>query len=45
MASLQHNMSRTELASFWGHVEAGTHLNQNCQFLTHQKVHRAEVIY
>ena len=43
MVSLQLNMSRTELALFWGHVEAGTHLDQTCPFMTHQKVHRVEV--
>ena len=43
MVSLQHNMSRTEFIPFWGHVEAGTHLDLTCPFLDHQKVHRAEV--
>jgi len=43
MVSLQHNMSRTEFIPFWGHVEAGTHLDQTCPFMDHQKVHRAEI--
>ena len=43
MVSLQHNMSRTEFIPFWGHVEAGTHLDLTCPFMDHQKVHRAEV--